>query len=263
MNPTLIILAAGRGTRLKHLTETKPKCMIEVCGKPIIEWQVMTARQAGIKRIIIVTGHLSDAVNIPGVTYVRNARYSQTNMVESLFTARSYFSSFLIVSYGDILYEKSVIEKIINAKSQITVAVDNKWKLYWEERFSKVFLDAETLKVDSLGRIKEIGQKTTDIKDIQGQYIGLSAFKGDGLQSMQELYDMEKSAYQEHKKFICKQRNLDQLYMTDLIQGLINQGCNITSIPISGDWLEIDSLQDLELAGRYADASSGSLKISR
>ncbi len=263
MNPRLIILAAGQGTRLQPLTNNLPKCMIEVCGKPIIQWQVETARQAGIKDIFIVRGYLGDTINIPHVTYVINPLYAETNMVETLFCAKEYFDDFLIVSYGDILYEKQVLSKMFDSNGEISVAVDIKWRPYWEERFDNPLNDAETLKTDSTGRIIEIGQEPRGYNDIEAQYIGLTLFKAEGIKELKKIYNQEKETNQRGGNYICRERNLSQLFMTDLIQGLINQGCWVSSVPIDGGWLEIDSTSDLKIAEKYMAFNSGFLKINR
>jgi len=259
----LIILAAGQGTRLKPYTDNLPKCMVEIHGKPILQWQVETARHAGIDHIIIVRGCLSNAVNITGVTYVENPRYAETNMVETLFCARDYISELTVVSYGDILYERQVLEKVLNSKSEISVVVDLKWKTYWEERFDNPLDDAETLRMDSSGKIIEIGQLPSTFSDIEAQYIGLTAFKGKGIRVLKDTYGQENEAYQRGENFICKERNLSQLYMTDLIQGIITKGNWVAQVPVSGNWLEIDSLKDFKLAQHYIDSKSTFLKISR
>jgi choline kinase len=237
--------------------------MIKVHGKPILQWQVETARQAGIEDIVIVRGFLKDSIDIQGVVYAENARYAETNMVETLFCAAEYFRSRLIVSYGDILYEKQVIQKLANSKHQISVAVDTNWKDYWEERFTNPLMDAETLKLDSNGNIIEIGQKPENLNCIQGQYIGLTAFQGEGLEEVQKVYKKEKEYFLRGEKSICKERNLDELYMTDLIQGVINQGNMVSPVFITGNWLEVDSLKDFKLAEQYVDSKSISLKIFR
>tara|TARA_B100000315_G_scaffold160045_1_gene148577 strand:- start:15 stop:728 length:714 start_codon:yes stop_codon:yes gene_type:complete len=237
--------------------------MIEVCGKPIIQWQVETARQSGIKDIIIVRGYLGDTINIPHVTYVTNPLFAETNMVETLFCAKEYFDNCLMVSYGDILYEKQVLRKMIDSNGDISVAIDIKWRPYWEERFDDPLSDAETLKTDSTGRLIEIGQKPDNLDDIEAQYIGLTVFKGKGLSMLKYIYDQERKAFQNGERFICKERSMQQLYMTDFIQGLINQGCWVSPVPIDGGWLEIDSISDLKIAEKYMDPNSGPLKINR
>ena len=67
------------------------------------------------------------------------------------------------------------------------------------------------------GCISEIGQKPKKIEDIQAQYRGLISFREEGLLAAKKLYDKEKSAYSEGKRYISKDRGLPDLYMTDLL----------------------------------------------
>jgi choline kinase len=237
--------------------------MIEVHGKPILQWQVETARNAGIEDVIIVRGFCGESINIKGAVYIENPHYAETNMVETLFCALRYFSDPMVVSYGDILYERQILEKVFKSKSEISVVVDTKWKPYWEKRFGDPLNDAETLRTDSSGKIIEIGQKPRNINDIHAQYIGLTAFRGNGLRALKNIYNKEKEAYQRHENRICNERDLSQLYMTDLIQGIIDADYRVTHVPVSGSWLEIDSLEDFKLAEQYVDSKSISLKIFR
>ena len=248
MAPTLIILAAGQGTRLKPITDVIPKCMVEVKGRPMIHWQVEVARQLGIKDIVIVTGYQKEEIDIKGVTYLENQKYMTTNMVRSLFCAREKFTEQIIVSYGDIIFESRILAELMESVYDISVSIDLDWQRYWEQRFEDPFIDAETLIMDNKGFINEIGQKTKNIKDIQGQYIGLTAYKNKGVDDLCALYDKEEEYFLENKKCICSQRNLDELYMTDMIQGLINDNIDVKGVSHRRGWLEVDDWEDLVLA---------------
>ncbi len=261
--PRLIILAAGQGTRLRPLTDSRPKCMVEIHGKPLIQWQVETARAVGIQDITIVSGYRADSISVEGVRYVQNPRYAETNMVRTLFCAEFHFGDPLIVSYGDILYEPKALKQLMDSNHPVGVIVDTEWLSYWESRFENVLEDAETLRLDDAGAIVDIGQKPKTIEEISGQYIGLMKFSGDGLKQLCDAYTSELSAYERGESHICKERNLDQLYMTDLLQGLIDLGNTVSAVPISGGWVEIDFPQDLTLAQKYIDPSDVPLKISR
>jgi L-glutamine-phosphate cytidylyltransferase len=261
--PTLIILAAGQGTRLRPLTEKCPKCMVETGGKSLIQWQVETAREAGIENIVIVGGYLIEMIDIPNVKIIKNPKFDKTNMVVSLFCAKDYFSDSMIISYGDILFEKHIIEKAISCDAPVGVIIDTEWKQYWETRFSDPLTDAETLKLDSTGdNIIEIGKSPTSFQEIQAQYIGVTKFNSVGIDALKAIYSQEEDAFKKGEKLICKERNLSELYMTDIIQGLINAGKDVKAIPINGSWLEVDNLKDLGIADQYVDNSS-CLKIDR
>lgn len=247
----LIILAAGQGTRLAPLTNNKPKCLVELKERPLIEWQIGVAKKLGIKDIIVLRGYKGEQLEYfreSGITLVDNWEYESTNMVETLFKARDYINDEVIISYGDIVYEEQVLKKVMESQNDISVVVDHGWQNYWELRVDDIFSDAESLVLDELGRIKNIGQKVTDIKYIQGQYIGLTKFKGNGANALKEIYDKEKNAFINGKNYICGMRNLKSIYMTDLIQGLINEGNDVKEVPINRGWVEIDDVHDLEVA---------------
>ena len=82
-----IILAAGEGTRLKKYTERMPKGMLSFAGKTLIQRQITNFIEAGIKKIIVVTGFMPETIGYTDVKYYHNDSYQSTNMVESLFCA--------------------------------------------------------------------------------------------------------------------------------------------------------------------------------
>ena len=83
-----IILAAGIGSRLHPITKSKPKCLVELFGKSIIEHQIDIFHKCGINEIVIVRGYLSEMINFDGIKYYDNLNYETTNMVETLFCAQ-------------------------------------------------------------------------------------------------------------------------------------------------------------------------------
>ena len=109
-----VILAAGCGTRLRPLTDNRPKCMVELAGSSLLERQLMVLRAAGIDQITVVTGFRSDKIDADGCHLVHNPDYSVTNMVATLFCAREAFSAEhdLLISYGDIVYEPRVLASV-------------------------------------------------------------------------------------------------------------------------------------------------------
>ena len=242
-----IILAAGQGKRLAPLTEHKPKCMVNLFGKTTLEWQISVFKKCGITDISIVTGYRSELINLPGLEFFQNKKFETTNMVESLFCASEKLNESTIVSYGDIIFEKKVLDKLILSKSEISIVVDQNWKEYWSIRMSNIKEDVESLKLNSEGSIIDIGQKVKDIEEIRGQYIGLMKFEQDGIQNLKEFYFLCKEKSRHGKNPLNQKIPFKKSYMTDLLQGLIHAGYKLTSIPINGGWLELDTIDDYDL----------------
>ncbi|WP_232220425.1 NTP transferase domain-containing protein [Legionella tunisiensis] len=85
-----MILAAGQGTRLRPLTNNMPKCLVQLCGKSLLQRQIDTLKICGIDSIQIVTGYCSENIEALGYPTSKNGEYETTNMVYSLFTARDF-----------------------------------------------------------------------------------------------------------------------------------------------------------------------------
>ena len=105
----VIILAAGEGKRLGPLTKDKPKCLISLFGKSLLQHQLDIFESCNIKDISIVTGYKNDMIKFPNVTYFHNSDYQNTNMLETLFCAKRKINDEVIVVYGDIIFEKKIL----------------------------------------------------------------------------------------------------------------------------------------------------------
>jgi len=239
-----IILAAGEGKRLRPLTNNTPKCMVNLFGKSLLQWQIETFRSCQIDDISVVTGYRSELINLPRLKIFQNKKFETTNMVESLFCASQELSEQTIVSYGDIIFEKKVLDKLIQSKADFSVIVDKNWKRYWEIRFDNPLNDAESLKIDTDDNITSIGKKTQKIDEIEGQYIGLMKFQNTGLEKIKKFYEKIKSQSTNNSNPINPLVSFQQSFMTDFLQGLINDGCKLKAVEIENGWLELDTIND-------------------
>ena len=247
-----LVLAAGRGSRLGRYGEDRPKCLVELGGIPLIERQLATLRALGVEDIVLVTGYRADMLALPGTRQVRNPRWAETNMVESLFAAASSFAGDFIVSYGDIVYEPGTLEALLRSRHGVSVVVDRKWRAYWERRFADPLADAESLRLDDAGCITEIGSPVAAIDEIEAQYIGLMRFQGDGVDALRSARDNLRRV----SRPSMASRSPDGAYMTDLLMEMIHMGGRVHAVPIDGGWLEIDSAADYEdAAAMFADGT--------
>lgn len=240
----VIIVAAGQGTRLRPLTEKKPKCLVELNSVPLLEYQLVTYQKCGINDINIIGGHCFEQLIDYPINLFVNKNYKTTNMVYSLFTAESIIESGqdLIISYGDIIFNENNLKKLMNSTAPVSVVVDVDWKRYWLSRMDNPLQDAETLKISKSNRIIEIGASASTYSDIQAQYIGLIKIRSDKINDFKEIW----RTLNNNKKSISL--SPDNMYMTDFLQHLINQRWEIQAIKISAGWAEIDEKTDLDVA---------------
>lgn len=259
----MILLAAGKGDRLRPYTNDRPKCLMEIAGRTLLDWQLSAARQSGIDEIVIVKGYMADSIpEEPDIKYYINNRYETTNMVETLWCAEPELDGEIIISYADILYETVLLHKLMQAEHDINVVVDMEWRSYWERRFSDPVQDAESLKINADGTISNIGQKISNMSEPDAQYIGLIKFRKGGVEAMKNLYRNTKEGALQGKKPFGINKPFEKLYMTDLLQGMIDAGYLVHSKPVNRGWLEIDTVTDYEIARSLANGANSCLRIT-
>ena len=239
----IIILAAGKGERLLPLTKDKPKAMVSIFGKPILDHQLNIIKKVGITKTIIITGYCKEKINYKNIEYFTNEKYDSTNMVETLFCSNKEMEDSFIVSYGDIIYEQKILEYLANDASDISVVVDKGWKKLWNIRSNDPINDAESLEIKN-NKITSIGQKINSLDEPCGQYIGLMKFQGKGIEYLKSTYEILKQKSMKNNGFYKKNKKFNQMYMTDLLQEIINSGFVIKPLIINGGWLEIDTIND-------------------
>lgn len=237
----VIILAAGQGTRLRPLTDNKPKCMVELLGKPLIQHQIETLRRNGIDDIHIATGYLEEKIDFEKTIKHFNPKYASTNMVYTLFCAEQVMQDDdLLIAYGDIVFNDDVLQKIIQSNSDISVVIDKDWRKYWSARMENPLLDAETLKINTEGTIKELGKKPSSYDEVEGQYIGLIKIKQSMLGKFKDYY----KGLDRLKTYDGK--NFENMFMTSFLQMIADNLSPLTPVFINNGWIEVDAPSDLD-----------------
>jgi choline kinase len=232
-----VILAAGRGSRLGHLGADRPKCLVKLAGKPLIERQIVALRLGGVDEIGVVRGYRAEMIDFPGLSYFTNQRWAETNMVMSLATATTWLRSGpVIVSYGDIFYRSELVRGLARAPGQLVISYDRAWRRLWTRRFADPLADAETFRISADGQLLEIGGRTTRIEDIQGQYMGLFKFTPPAWSVVEMLLATLDAPVR------------DKLDVTGLLRRLLaGKELSIGTFGTDGQWGEVDNPQDVAL----------------
>jgi choline kinase len=241
----MIILAAGRGSRMKDLTADRPKCLVQLAGKALLDWQLNAAQFIGIEDIYLVRGYLREKLNRTGVTTIDNMRWNETNMVMSLQRADTVLRiAPCLVSYSDIVYHPDILKTLMRQQGDLVITYDILWEELWAARFDQPLEDAESFKTDDQ-RLVEIGKRARHLDAIEGQYMGLLKFTPNGWNQIQNKL---KSLPND----IC-----DRLDITSLLQLLLQDGINVRCMPVEGRWCEVDSASDLKLYEHFIRKADG------
>ncbi len=234
-----IILVAGEGSRLGSYTKDRPKCTVDIGGLNLIERQLSVLRSEGVVDITMIGGYKSEMLKKYDTDLILNPRYYETNMVWTLFCAENELRGDILICYGDIVYSHDILRKLLASTADIATTVDMEWEPYWRARNENPLNDAETLKLDSDGYILEIGKKPQSLEEIEGQYMGLIKLTSKGVEQLKKVY------YEAlHNKYLMG-KPIEDAYMTDLLQAVIDKGNPIKSVPIYGEWVEVDTVSDL------------------
>lgn len=237
----ILILSAGQGARLRPYTDEKPKCLVPLLGRPLLEHQLEVIKKCGVDDVYLVTGYAQGALSGYGRGQFHNPDYATTNMVASLFAAEALFDGAddIIIAYSDIVYESRVLRALIESPTGVVTVIDRKWRDLWRARMDDPLTDAETLKITSDGRLIEIGKKPSSFEEIEGQYIGMTKVSREAQSEFCKFYhSLDKSAIYDGRPYA-------NMYMTSLLQMLIDAGYPIMTASIECGWLEVDTPQDL------------------
>lgn len=228
-----LILSAGQGKRLLPLTTARPKCLIDLSGRTLLEWQLQGLRAAGVREVVVVTGFKAEAVDaelarlsIPGleVRTLFNPFYDVADNLASCWMAREAFDRDLLLLNGDTLFEPAVAERLLAAPpSEITVTVDRKAEY-----------DADDMKVlEEGGRLKAIGKTITEYN---AESIGFIRFSAAGAARFVAMIDA----------VIRAPGGLKRWYLS-AIDELARETGVVTVQSIEGlDWGEMDFPADVE-----------------
>ena len=239
-----IIIAAGSGKRISNDTKNIPKSMVKVNGKPIIEYQLDVLKKVGINEIYVITGPYSEKFNIKNVKYVKDKEYEKHDILGSLMEAKKIMNGDTLVLYSDIIFELKIIEKIMNSKEDISIAVDMNWEKNYEWRTEHPKSEAENVEINN-NNIIRIKKNIENVNNNVGEFLGIIKFTNKGnelfVKKYEELVNMNTGLFHESPSIL-------KAYVTDMIQELIDSNIKIKPILVSGKWCEIDTMQDLENA---------------
>lgn len=235
----IIILAAGRGSRLLHLTDSIPKCLVSLANHSLLDRCLYSLEQANIKQedIVIVTGYKKEQIEQKvKVKTLHNAMWNQGNMVRSLLEAKQYLiNETCLVVYSDIVFSANVITKVLNTTQDLVLpSYTHFWEL-WEQRCDNPFEDLESFEFDSNMLLTDIGQRVTTKDRIQGQFMGIIKFTPNSWANTQKILDT------------MTDEQILKLDCTSLLQKLIAAKQQITVLPTNDLWLECDSVDDIKL----------------
>ena len=246
LNTSVIIIAAGLGSRLKKYTNNLPKCMLDFGGKTLLQRQIEAYESCGLNKISVIRGFKKEKINYPEIDYFENKNFKDNNILNSLFYAEKALNGHVIVAYSDILFEKEVVERLLKSEHDISIIVDIDWRGYYVNRKEHPINEAENVIFDANNNVVEIGKINTERHDVHGEFIGMMKFSPRGSEIFKKHFHRAKELY--WNKPFQRAKLFQKAYLTDIIQDMSDLGVPIHCVIIERGWKEIDTVEDYEKA---------------
>ena len=226
-----LILAAGLGTRLRPITDTRPKCMAEVNGIKIIDRQLSNLQANGLSDIYVISGYKSEILSAhindrwPSVRVITNRDYDRTNNMYSLFLAREFLdgSNFLLMN-GDVYFDAGITAGLLSCGHEDAIACDK--SQYLEESMKVIYDGRKITHISKTITPEEYYAVSIDIYRISARTSSLLFRKAE--ETIKVRGDSNS----------WTEKALDEIFPDSDFQPYV----------IHDRWYEIDSLQDLEKA---------------
>jgi phosphoenolpyruvate phosphomutase len=242
--PRAILLAASRGAELKELTEDRPKVLIDINGKPLIEQSINNFYEHDIKDLTIVRGYKKEAFKFPNIKYVDNDNYESTNELSSLYLAKKEITDNTIISYGDILYRKYILTRLLEETSDITIVVDATIKSRpadYSGDFVQCNREHSTKFSESPAELVNIKfGKFDESKHLSGEWIGLVKTNKAGSEVLSRTLEE-----------LSKSGEFNKLKLPDLMNSLLAKKVKINVMYIDGHWMDVDSYSDVSKGQKF------------
>ena len=245
-NCKALIIAAGLGSRLKKHTENLPKCMLDFGGKTLLQRQLDSYKKCGIKDISLIRGYKKEKINYKGIKYFENTDYKNNNILNSIFYADKVINGNIIISYSDILFDSSVVERTLDTNHDISVVVDIDWRGYYVGRKDHPISEAENVIFNSNNEVEKIGKINTGNEEVHGEFIGMIKLSNRGTEIFKEHFNRLKKIY--WNKPFQRAKIFQKAYLTDFIQELVDIGIKVHCVIIESGWKEIDTVEDYKKA---------------
>jgi choline kinase len=241
-----IIIAAGRGRRLMPTTADSPKCFAEVKGKRLLDWSLEAFAANGIKDICFIGGYQIEKVrrDYPQFTFRVNDNWENNNIMSSLMYAEDLMNEPFISTYADVLYTPDVVTRLLQGKGDIVLSVDTKWLDRYVHRTMHPPTDAEKVTASN-GHVTRVHRGIAP-EDAHGEYTGLAKFSADGGKALRKHY--HKCREQFSGKPFREAAVFEKAYLIHLLQDMIENGATMTHADTPGNYMEVDTQQDFELA---------------
>jgi phosphoenolpyruvate phosphomutase len=255
---TAIIVNAGFEKQLMPLIEDRPKSMLDIKGKTILERQIDVLNSCNIKNIAVVRGYRGEKIQLPNLRYYDNKDFQESYILSSFFCAEQEIRGRVVLLYGDILFDRNVLEKLLQSSADISLVIDRAWYDAHQQGLIPKGVERELvmlkeapemsyryLSSDANSEILKVGQNLNR-NQVHGEFIGMAMFSPKGSELLRKEYKRLKDV--PFNGPFHEAQSLRMASLTDMVQELLDQGHPVSAVDIYKGWMEIDTFEDYKRA---------------
>jgi choline kinase len=243
----VILIGAGRGQRLMPLTEHQPKTFTTIAGKRIIDWTLEAFRSNGLDDFVFIGGYAIDAVreSLPDLEIVENRDWADNNILFSLLHAREYMAGGFYATYTDTLFRPDAVAALRASPHDITLVTDTRWRERYRFRSQHPEADGEKLTAVD-GRVTGISRHI-DSAEASGEFTGVMRMTARGARQFLDYFDELHERHGGHGLF-SDGRPFRMSYLIHQLDSMVSAGIEVHCVGVPGQYHEIDTLEDYDLA---------------
>jgi len=241
-----IIIGAGRGSRLMPTTENAPKCYAEIQGKRILDWTVEALQRGGCSEICFIGGYRIETVkrDYPHFVFRENPDWPDNNILVSLMCAEDLMDRPFVTAYSDILFTPEIVRGLIDCPDEFALGIDTDWREHYRPRTQHPPHDAEKA-ITAAGRVRKV-HRGIPYDDATGEFIGVAKFGAEGARRFRDFYHRRKAEF--WGKPYREAASFQKAYLIHMFQDMIEQGIPFGHADTPGNYREIDTQEDMNLA---------------
>jgi choline kinase len=230
------------------MTQDVPKCYAEIHGRRLLDWAVEAFNEASITDVCFIGGYQIGKVqrDYPRFTFRHNRDWERNNILLSLMHAEDLMDEGFVCCYSDILFTSNVVRTVLDHPGDIALSVDTHWLDRYRDRTQHPPTDAE--KVAVRGDLVTRVHRAIPPEEAHGEYTGIAKFTPAGAATLREHFHWAKQAFT-GKPF--READLfERAYLILLFQEMIETGVAIHHAATAGNYMEVDTQEDFDLARR-------------
>jgi len=259
----VVIPAAGDNSKqaaFQDLLQDRPLALLDINGKALLQRNLELLQSMGMQDIKIVTGYCHESIKPAqissqpsSITLIHNPDYRQSGILHSIMCARNQLSDRVLVLFSDILFERSILERLLVREEDVVLVVDRDYRGFKPQGKHIDLVKAlyaphkgdRTVHPERENLVLQIGHHIPQ-QEATHEFIGVAMFSKQGFEACRKIY--ESLLQSGHEGPFHEAESFRTADLTDMFQEMIQRGHKISTLEINKGWIEINDFEDYKRA---------------